>query len=233
MRQTKRHSEFFRSLRHGMEQLEDRRLLADTPPTGDLTEGNASAWEAFADGSTASLSNNSTMVRQGSQSLRFVTQGGFDAGVRLRAPAANWNMSQIDVLAFWIYGENNNQFGWQGDQPVIKLLSAGGSITLTPSQQAMPNHAWAYLSIPLSGSSSWQRSEQGTFDIGNVTALEVHHDTWDFGFVNYYDGLQLARYQDLPGLNQPQGIAIDSQARTIVVETASNHLRDDWNCWFV
>jgi hypothetical protein len=80
--------------------------------------------------------------------------------------------------------------GFQGNQPVVVLRSATGSITYTPTQQNMPNQVWAQHSIPLTGSTTWQRQVTGTPDLARVSALEIHQDTWDYGFTVYYDGVQ-------------------------------------------
>jgi subtilisin family serine protease len=155
-----------------------------------LTEGNATRWTAWAEGSTATVSNNTQFVKQGSSSLKLDTQGSADAGIRYPAQTRNWDLSPVDLLTFWVYGDTPSASGWQGNQPVIQLLSPDGSLTLTPAQPLMPNRAWAQLSIPLTGNSVWQRSTVGSFDISNVSAFEIHQDTWDEGFVSYYDGLR-------------------------------------------
>ncbi|MFO0014310.1 MAG: Ig-like domain-containing protein, partial [Planctomycetota bacterium] len=155
-----------------------------------LTEGNATRWTAWAEGSTATVSNNTQFVKQGSSSLKLDSQGSADAGIRYPAQTRNWDLSPVDLLTFWVYGDTPSASGWQGNQPVIQLLSPDGSLTLTPAQPLMPNRAWSQLSIPLTGNSVWQRSTVGSFDISNVSAFEIHQDTWDEGFVSYYDGLR-------------------------------------------
>jgi len=156
-----------------------------------LTEGNASSWEGFADDAMASVSNSATIKKEGSFSIQLETNGGFDAGVRYRAPAATWDLSQIDLVQFWVYGDTPSASGWQGNQPVIKLVSPEGSLTLTPKQQVMRNREWQWIEVPLPGNSLWERTVLGNFDIRKVSLFEIHQDTWDYGFVSYYDGLSL------------------------------------------
>jgi subtilisin family serine protease len=155
-----------------------------------LTEGNAGEWEAFADGASASTSNNTEYVKRGTYSIKLDTLGGFDTGVRYHAPAGGWDLSSIEQMAFWVYGDTPSPVGWQGNQPFIKLLSPDGSLTLTPSIQLMPNRSWAQITIPLLGDGVWQRQVDGNFAIDDVRTFEIHQDTWDSGFVSYYDDLR-------------------------------------------
>ncbi len=216
-----------RNFLHGFEALERRDLLAVLPPTGELTEGNASAWEAFADGSTGTVVDDTTHVRVGTRSIKLDTNGGFDTGVRFRAPAEKWDLSGRNLIDLWVYGDNNTPNGWQGNQPILKLVSASGSLRLEPNQQMMPNHSWAFLTIPFAGDQIWQATTQGTFDIANVSAIEFHQDTWDFGFVCYYDGVRFDNRGPLDSstLSEPKGVAVDFNNRVIVAESAAHRVR--------
>ncbi len=76
-------------------------------PVGDLTEGNAAAWTTFAsDSATSSVSDDSSHVKSGLQSLHFQTASGFDTGVRLAAPAALplLKFSAASCCYCWGYG---------------------------------------------------------------------------------------------------------------------------------
>lgn len=207
------------------EQLEARAMMSVLPSSGDLTEGNASAWQAFAVGAAASVSNDATHVRVGAQALKLTTGGGYDAGIRLAAPAEHWNLTSRNLLDFWTYGDNIH--AWQGNQPVIKLVSDTGTRQLVPAQQLMPNHGWNHLSVPLTGDAVWQVTDTGTYDPANVSSLEIHQDTFDFGFTAYYDGLSfpIRGVLDLPVLSDPRGVAVDSNQRALVVETGANRVR--------
>lgn len=200
----------------------EERLLLSGAPVGDLAEGNASAWTAFAtDNAVTSISNDTTHVRSGAQSLHFATGSGFDTGIRLAADAGGWNLTTVNLLDMWVFGDNQTGFGWQGNQPKIVLNSAAGSLTLEPNQQAMSNGTWTKLHVPLAGDSVWQVTNQGTFDMTHVTSLEIHQDTWDFGFDVYYDGVQFAnRSPDtLPpaGPAAPAGVNPDAISPKVLV----------------
>lgn len=193
-----------------LEVLEDRSLMS-VVPLAELTEGNAAAWSTFAsDGAAASVSNDTTKVAAGSQSLRFETQSGFDTGIRLNTVADSWNITSFKQLAFWTYSVNNTPLGFQGNQPVVVLSSATGSYRYTPSNQDMLNQGWQKHHIPLAGDGFWQRQTIGTPDLANITSLEIHQDTWDAGFTVYYDGMQFStrNVTDLPlaGPAAPAGV---------------------------
>ncbi|HQR08564.1 MAG TPA: Ig-like domain-containing protein [Gemmatales bacterium] len=193
-----------------LEVLEDRSLLS-VVPFAELTEGNAAAWSTFAsDGAAASLSNDTTKVAAGSQSLRFETQSGFDTGIVLNTGADSWDITSFKQLAFWTYSINNTPLGFQGNQPVVVLSSATGSYRYTPTNQDMLNQGWQKHHIPLAGDAFWQRQTIGTPDLANITSLEIHQDTWDYAFTVFYDGMQFSTRDvtDLPvaGPNAPAGV---------------------------
>src|SRR5687767_10578066 len=84
-----------------LESLELRRVLAVLPPTGDLAEGNAAAWQTFAsDSAAATVSNDATHVREGAKSLKFTTASGFDTGIRLPTGGDTWDLRQSSVIDF-------------------------------------------------------------------------------------------------------------------------------------
>ncbi|MFN9720825.1 MAG: hypothetical protein ACK58L_19190, partial [Planctomycetota bacterium] len=159
----------------------------------DLTEGNLVGWSTFAsDNASATVVLDTTRVQVGTQSLLFETQSGFDTGVRLTAPAGGWDLRNRRHVEYWCYGDNNTPIGWQGNQPIILMKSPGGKLTLTPTRQLMPNRAWARIVAPFAGNENFQVSTEGFFDLSNVTELEIHQDTWDYGFRAFYDGLKFA-----------------------------------------
>jgi Bacterial Ig domain len=206
----------------GFETLEQRHMMSVSPPSVDLTEGNAAEWQTFAsDNAAASVSNDTSKVREGTASLRFDTVSGFDTGVRMPSGAENWNLNGYTVIDFWVYGDNNTPIGWQGNQPIVKLTSPTGSLQLAPNRQVMPNHAWASIHVPIAGDAVWQRTEAGSFDVTNVTGMEFHQDTWDFGFTVYYDGVHIddRGASDLPppGPDAPPGVNPDGLSPRVLL----------------
>lgn len=170
----------------------------------ELTEANAEDWDTFAsDGAATILHNDMTMVKVGQHSLWFDTASGFDTGVRYpRAGNAGWDLSGKTHLIFWIYPDNNTPYGFQGNQPVIVLTGPGGSFRYEPQAAVMPNHFWSLQQIPLTGNALWQRTQVGNPSLSRIDQLEVHQDTWDYGFTIIYDGVEFATLSP-PQLLQP------------------------------
>ena len=163
-----------------------------TPFSEDVAEGNAIDWGTFAsDGAAASVSDDTTLVHAGTQSVQFVTDSGFDTGVTYpRAGNAHWYLRSTDALSFWTYAINTTPIGFQGNQPVVVLKTATGRFTYTPNGQFTTNNAWSFHRVPLAGSSRWTRTSTGTPSLTDVNQIEIHQDTWDSGFTIFYDGLK-------------------------------------------
>lgn len=158
----------------------------------ELTEGNAASWGSFApvDSATTSVSDDTTHVKVGAKSLKFVTASGFDTGVLYPAtPIAHWDLSTVDHLSFWIYAVNGNAGGFQGNQPVVILNTAGGSLRYEAQGTLMPIGSWMFYEIPLAGGGAWSLTATGSPTLSDVNQVEIHHDTWGSGFTLYYDRL--------------------------------------------
>src|SRR4051794_16320601 len=190
-----------------VETLERRALLA-----GELTEGNAADWGAFAsDGRATVLSNDMTHVKVDSTSIELHTESGFDTGVRY--PAANnahWDLTSDNFLSFWAFADNRTPIGFQGNQPIIVLNSAAGTFRYQPQHQQMPNQGWQHFFVPLAGSAEWVRTATGNPTLGDVTSVEIHQDTWDYGFDVYYDGLNFTRIDTGTSPAPPAGVGPDA-----------------------
>ncbi|MFZ4575345.1 MAG: Ig-like domain-containing protein [Phycisphaerales bacterium] len=171
-------------------------LLAASPlalaQSADFAEGNAGAWGAFAsDNAARSVANSTARVKDGASSILFTTASGFDTGVTFPA-AANWNFnaSAFNTLVFWEYPENSTPIGWQGDQPIVVIRTGTGTIRLEPQSQLAPNFAWRLLKAPLAGGNGWVRTTTGTPNLADIDQIEIHHDTWDYGFRVFFDGVR-------------------------------------------
>jgi hypothetical protein len=200
-------------------------LLLSSPAraqTTDLTENNASQWATFAsDNATRSVANDTTKVKAGSASLKFITASGFDTGVRYPATGSlNWNLTTagggggVNFLFFWVYAENATSIGWQGYQPIIVLKSSGGTFTYTPVNQVMPNYSWSLIKVPLSGDANWTRTASGSPSLADVDQIEIHHDTWDAGFTVWYDDMRFVNFTPggLPPAGPPPPAGVDPDA---------------------
>ena len=58
------------------------------------------------------------------------------------------------------------------------------------------------------------RTESGSPTLADVNAVEIHQDTWDFGFTLFYDGLRFAHLSPgglpPPGPSPPPGVNPDA-----------------------
>jgi Ca2+-binding RTX toxin-like protein len=168
----------------------DNRTFIKPPQDSEYFE--SAIWQTFAsDGAIAEVSYDSTLTKEGFSSLKLQTQSGFDTGVKIVAPTdIHWDLSDRSIFTFWAYAVNNNSFGFQGNQPVIVLNSPNGSFRYEPQGVLMTNQEWRQYSVPLLGSKDWNRTIIGSPSFSDITSIEIHQDTWDYGFTVYYDGLK-------------------------------------------
>ena len=176
------------------------------PPT-ELTETNAGDWSAWAEGGASGGSTvQDDFVRKqvGATSLKFVTDGGFDTYVRYPATFnARWELASADTLRMRFYAENPNG-GFQNASPWIRLKDGDGNYFQYQFYQdgnpidALNNAlgAWWLVEIPLRASDAedngWRRTTFGTPDLNNLRCLEIHADTWGYGFTLWIDGVSFA-----------------------------------------
>lgn len=165
-----------------------------SPPAPDvLTEFSANSWGAGAEGATANVFNDTSRVRVGSASIRFETNGGFDTWM-FSPPNrnANWDFGSSGGIAFWIYAENNN-IGFQNGSPWVRFYSGTNNYLELRSTREILNEArnnWIELRIPFTGNSDWQLTRVGSPNLSNVSHIEIHADTWDYGFRYWIDGMR-------------------------------------------
>ncbi|RMG42396.1 MAG: hypothetical protein D6718_13925 [Acidobacteria bacterium] len=184
-----------------------RPVLAGAPPADDACERNASEWGAFAsDGAPAEVVDEESRVQVGEASVRLDTESGFDTGLYYpRSGEAHWDLSGMTTLAFWEYGMNDHPEGFQGNQPIVVLVTPTGDARYEPLRQRVPNRAWAMIRVPLAGGWGWTRVDTGEPDLADVSRVEIHHDTWDYGFSLVVDGLRF--HDHVPGTPPPPGPA--------------------------
>jgi outer membrane protein assembly factor BamB len=180
-------------------------------PPVDMAEGNAGDWEAWAQGATATISNDTMRKIVGNSSLKFVTDGGFDTYARYPGTSnALWDLRGSDVLTMSIYAENNT-IGFQGGSPWIRLYDADGNYFQFQFYSGgnpydllnEARNAWQTYHIPLDANEAvqdgWHRTSHGTPDLSAIAALEIHSDTWDYGFTLWIDGVAFEPQPRLPG----------------------------------
>lgn len=177
----------------------------------DMTELNASSWSAWAEGGTATATDDTTFAVAGAASLRAETNSGFDNAWRFPGGLARWDLSGATHFRFWAW--HTNDFGFQNASPWIILRGAAGYIELHPTWEVLElaYGQWAHFSVPLAGDETWQRSDHGTVSLAAIDAIEFHADTWDyFGFTLWLDGLGFDPAQ--PG--EVTGLALAGGATT-------------------
>lgn len=173
--------------------------------SAELTENNAADWSCWAESASCSVSNDSFRVHDGSASLWFVTDGGYDTYVAYpNTGNANWNL-QGHSLVFWAYAQNATPYKFQHSSPWIILKNSDGSYfryqnTKLELQDVM-NLAldrWKKFTIPLYGDSVWKRTVVGSPTLSDIDQIEIHADTWDAGFIIYFDGLHFETIDQIP-----------------------------------
>jgi hypothetical protein len=172
-------------------------------PIQDQAESNAANWEAWADAEIPEntyLADDSSRKWAGAASIWFTTDGGSDTCVRYpRTRDAAWDLSHAGPFHVSLYAENLNDFQ---DGPRIRLLTDPYNYFEYQFYQdgwpaVLLNDCrgwWRSYQIPLSGSedenNGWRRNVAGSPDLANINYLEVHADTWDFGFQLWVDDVR-------------------------------------------
>ena len=169
-------------------------------PNCDLTESSASLWLAWAEGASASTTNDATRKLLGASSVRFTTDGGFDTWLRF-PPAfyADWDLTAAKTLNFSVFAENYNSPQFQGNDPWIRLWDVNGNYfeyhyysngyQSTPLNNALGR--WLAFSLPLRAAdgvlNGWRRTVSGSPRLDHIASVEFHADTWGGGFRLWYD----------------------------------------------
>jgi hypothetical protein len=180
-------------------------------PPAELSEASAGAWAAWAQDSAPgnTWTTNDTQRRLvGTNSLKFVTDGGFDTYVRYPGTfLAMWDLTTVQTLHASFYAENPNG-SFQNGSPWIRLNDPDGNyFQYQYYRDGGPgdilNDAigqWQSYIIPLNASDTetngWRRTASGTPDMSHIVSLEVHMDTWGNGFTVWLDGVS---FQPTPG----------------------------------
>lgn len=130
----------------------------------------------------------------GEASVHVITGNGWDIGVMYR-PAGDsipsWSLTDQDTLVFWIKSLNNSQYGFQFCNVVLGNncgdyfnYSASAGTILNPSIGQ-----WKEIRMPLAGVWPWARTAYGNISLDEISYIEIHADTWDYGFELWIDGV--------------------------------------------
>ena len=176
---------------------------------GDLTEGNAAAWAARADGGTASLADDPTRAVAGQTSLKLTTDGPSDVAASYTVAAGRTaDVSHARILHLALQAVNPNDNGFQNGSPWVRLIDASGSYLQYQYYSAgqpldVLNRAvggWQSFDIPLDASDTategWRRTAFSSPDLTQLRTLELHADTWGYsGFTLWADDLGFRGYR--------------------------------------
>ncbi len=130
----------------------------------------------------------------GQAAIHLNTVNGWDMGMMYRPPQnerARWNLTEEDTLVFWLRSENTTGYGFQFCH--IKLgNNCGGYFKYTAPATTILNPtmgAWKQYKVPLTGVSPWVRSAYGDVSLSDISYVEFHADTWEYGFELWIDGM--------------------------------------------
>jgi len=175
------------------------RVSKPTPPSiekpiSELTEKNALEWEVFtSDERKAILEDDFYWKKEGEASLRLETESGGEVVMIYKLPRGeSLDLSTKNYLEFWAYSKNPN-IGFQENSPWIVLRDAKGDFNRYQADWDILNESqdqWQKYTIPLKGDETWKLTSSGTLDLSSVVAVEIHADTWDYGFTLWIDGLR-------------------------------------------
>ncbi len=160
-------------------------------PPQDMAEMNAGSWARWcADGEIA-LADDTTEKQVGDGSVRIETTGGWDTYVRYPGDCqARWDLSGITAIRCWFSAVNPNG-GFQECSPRIRLKGANGFLEYRPTFDILNDAIgyWVQFIIPVEGDETWIRTAYGAPSLSEINSIEIHADTWGYGFTLWMDGV--------------------------------------------
>ena len=146
----------------------------------------------------------STEKKVGAASVKLVTSRGYDLALNYR-PAGDslsrWALSDLDTLYFWVRTIKQPQFGFQFFS--VRIGDDHGNYykyTASSSLLNAANMVWKQYKFPLSGGGQFTRSVVGNMSLEQANYVEIHADTWDYGFTLWVDGLQFQPCSPIVGV---------------------------------
>jgi len=151
-----------------------------------------------------SLSFDSVQKVVGAASVKLVTSRGYDLALNYRPfndSLSRWSLTVNDTLYFWIRTIKQPQYGFQYFS--IRLGDSRGNYykyTASSGLLNQANNVWKHFKFPLSGNSQFLRTIVGNMSLDSVNYVEIHADTWDYGFTLWVDGLQFSDCSPVVGI---------------------------------
>lgn len=142
------------------------------------------------------VSWDSTLKKDGAASAHLRTGNGWDLALNYHPggdSTARWNLTELDTLQMWFRTIRQVPYGFQFFHVRLGNDHGGWYEYMAPvSVLNNANLVWRAYAFPLSGNATWVRSAQGTVSLDDITYVEIHADTWEFGFDLWVDGLRFA-----------------------------------------
>jgi hypothetical protein len=186
-----------------------RDLIVTAPASEEIgTEGQAQRWsfelEGNGDGRGRMHFADDSDAVVGTYSLRFTPRpypGLYATAIYPSGRDADWDLSRIRTIRFWIKATNPNLPGFQNAGPVLWLYGRNGAIKLEPSKGrnlfgdlpfSEARWTWMPIAVPLAGNAEWNRTQTGPVDLRHVRGLGLSLDSWGGDpFTIWIDGLAL------------------------------------------
>ena len=146
----------------------------------------------------------STEKKIGAASVKLVTSRGYDLAMNYRPGGdslSRWHLTDADTLWFWVRTIKQPQYGFQYFS--VRIGDDHGNYykyTASPTLLNAANLAWKQYKFPLSGNSQFSRSATGAMSLNQVNYVEIHADTWDYGFTLWVDGVQFQPCSPITGI---------------------------------
>jgi parallel beta-helix repeat protein len=168
-------------------------------PSCDMAEPGA-VWYAYGDPGYGGkripeiLSFDATEKMVGNASVKLESGRGYDVAINYRPAGdsvASWSLTDNDTLYFWVRTIKQPTMGFQGFS--VRIGDRKGNYyryTASPTLLNAANLEWKQYKFPLSGGLGFSRSTIGAMTQDQVNYVEIHADTWDYGFTIWVDGVQ-------------------------------------------
>jgi parallel beta-helix repeat protein len=145
----------------------------------------------------------------GEASVKLVSGRGWDVGLNYRPgndSVSQWTLNDNDTLYFWVRTIKNPFIGFQGFS--IRIGDRKGNYFRYTASTALldsANNLWVRYKFPLSGDNVFFRASVGPMTWDEPNYVEIHADTWDYGYTLWVDGLQFSPCYPPVGINENVG----------------------------
>lgn len=160
----------------------------------DLTERIDLSWTfTSVNNEPTTVMFDSTHLQSAKYSVKLDTEAGFDVGLIFPLRPVKISATEQDSLWFTLYTENSSPTGFQGENPIIRIVTSTGTANYTPLVDLCnaARDTWLPFVLPFSESHSWKRADSATVDFNDIRRIEFHVDTWDYGYKLWLDDVRI------------------------------------------